>query len=42
MIYYYRFRQKNGVNNISTVNNSNRPSNIKKADHHFPKGGSAE
>ena len=39
---YYRFLQKKGVNNIRTVNNSNRPISIKNEAHHFPKAGKAE
>jgi hypothetical protein len=32
----YLLRQKNGVNNMSTVNNSSLPMSIKKLHHHLP------
>ena len=38
----YRFRQKNGVNKISTVKSSSLPMSIKKLLHHFAKLGNDE
>ena len=37
----YLFRQKKGVNKISTVKSSKRPISIKKQAHHCAKGGNA-
>ena len=36
MWYYYLFRQKKGVNKMSTVKSSKRPISIKKLHHHLP------